>query len=156
MPHDTNTLSAGLGHAAQAHTNSQPPLNCSNTADTVTMNWMQQSSDLVQQNTARRVWIFKSFFLFCFWEFALKLRCSWESHPCHACSLCPVSVMATDIDNTEHCQYQTSLILHGKGIKFLYSKTSSVLRKKDKNTKTVPNIVFWKKLKKCFTKSQKL
>lgn len=53
MPHDTNTLSAGLGHAAKAHTNSQPPLNFSNTADTVTMNWMQQSSDLVQQNTAR-------------------------------------------------------------------------------------------------------
>jgi hypothetical protein len=51
MPHDTNTLSASLGHAAQAHTNSQPPLNCSNTADTVTMKWMQQSSDLVQQSS---------------------------------------------------------------------------------------------------------
>jgi hypothetical protein len=46
MPHDTNTLSASLGHAAQAHTNSQPPLNCSNTADTVTM-----TGDLVQNRT---------------------------------------------------------------------------------------------------------
>jgi len=73
MPHDTNTLSAGLGHAAQAHTNSQPPLNCSNNADTVTMNWMQQSSDLVQQNTARRELIFKSFFLGICAEIALLL-----------------------------------------------------------------------------------
>jgi len=56
MPHDTNTLSAGLRHAAQAHTNSQPPLNCSNTADTVTMNWMRQGSDLVHQNTAAGQW----------------------------------------------------------------------------------------------------
>jgi hypothetical protein len=93
-------------------------------------------------------------FFFC--EFALKLRCSWESHPCHACSLCPVSVMATDIDNTEHCQYQNSLILHGKGIKFLYSKTSSVLRKKDKHTKIVPNIVFWKNIKNVLQNTQKM
>lgn len=71
-------------------------------------------------------------------------------------TLCPVSVMATDIANTEHCHYQTSLILHGKGIKFSYSKTSPVLRKKDKYTKIVPNIVFWKNRKNLLQNSQKL
>jgi len=64
--------------------------------------------------------------------------------------------MATAIENTEHCQYQTSLILHGKGIKFLYSKTSSVLRKKDKHAKIVQNIVFWKNRKNALQNTQKL